>query len=112
MGGALEVYNYLLGVDNKYSLLEKAQDALESALAKLKSQDSVDPAAVEKVETALASTKAKIDEVNDEYDLVGSGMTALGVVGDLVEKTVEKVSELNEEYGLSGKAQEALGTAV
>jgi len=92
--------------------LNKAKGSLESALEKLKSQDSVDPAAVEKVEKALASTKAKIAEVNDEYDVVGAGVTALGVVGDLVEKTVAKVGELNEEYQLTAKAKEALGGAV
>lgn len=109
---AIEIYNYLAGLDNKYELLKKAQTSLEGALEKLKSQDSVDPEAVKKVEDALAATKSKIAEVNDEYDLVGSGVTALGVVGDLVEKTVQKVGELNEEYQLTDKAKEALNSAV
>jgi len=109
---AIEIYNYLAGLDNKYELLTKAQTSLEKALDKLKAQDSVDPEAVKKVEDALAATKSKISEINDEYDLVGSGVTALGVVGDLVEKTVKKVAELNEEYKLTDKAKEALNTAV
>lgn len=109
---AIQIYNYLAGLDGKYELLSKAQASLEGALEKLKAQDSVDPAAVEKVESALASTKAKIEEINDEYDLVGGGVTALGVIGDLVEKTVVKVGELNEEYELTGKAKEALSGAV
>lgn len=109
---ALEVYNYLATLDNKYEVLASAQSSLEGALDKLKSQDKVDSSAVEKVESALASTKAKIEEVNDEYDVVGSGMTALGVVGELVEKTVKKVGELNEEYQLTEKAKTALSSAV
>lgn len=109
---AIQVYNYLLGLDAKYELLKKAQGSLESALDKLKSQQSIDQEAVAKVEKALASTKAKIEEINDEYDLVGASVTALGVVGDLVEKTVKKASELNEEYQLTGKAKEALSSAV
>ena len=109
---AIQVYNYLLELDGKYELLGKAQGSLETALDKLKSQGNVDPAAVAKVEEALASTKSKIEEVNDEYDLVGAGMTALGVVGDLVEQTVKKVSELNSEYALTDKAKDALGDAV
>lgn len=109
---ALEIYNYLATLDNKYEVLASAQSSLEGALDKLKSQEKVDAAAVEKVESALASTKSKIDEINDEYDLVGSGMTALGVVGDLVEKTVKKVGELNEEYQLTDKAKTALASAV
>jgi len=108
----LEVYNYLATLDNKYEVLGSAQSALENALDKLKSQDKIDPAAIQKVESALDSTRAKIAEVNDEYDLVGSGVTALGVVGDLVEKTVKKVGELNEEYQLTDKAKAALSSAV
>ncbi len=109
---AIEVYNYLAGLDNKYELLNKAQASLEKALDKLKSQDSVDPEALKKVEDALESTKAKISEINDEYDLVGSGVTALGVLGDLVEKTIKKVGELNEEYKLTDKAKDALNSAI
>jgi len=109
---AIEVYNYLTTLDSKYELLSKAQASLEKALDKLKSQDSVDPEAIKKVEDALSSTKAKITEINDEYDLVGSGVTALGVIGDLVEKTIKKVGELNEEYKLTDKAKDALSSAI
>lgn len=109
---AIQVYNYLLELDGKYELLGKAKGSLESALEKLKAQGNVDPEAIQKVEDALASTKSKIKEVNDEYDLVGAGMTALGVLGDLVEQTVKKVSELNQEYALTDKAKEALSGAV
>jgi hypothetical protein len=109
---ALEVYNYLATLDTKYQVLNKAKESLEAALDKLKAQDNIDPAAVEKVENALAATTSKIAEINDEYDLVGSGMTALGVIGDLVDKTIKKVGELNEEYQLTDKAKTALASAV
>lgn len=109
---SIQVFNYLANLDKKYEVLNKAKGSLEEALSKLKSQDSVDPATVAKVEGALSSTKSKIGEINDEYDLVGAGTTALGVVGDLVEKAVKKAGELNEEYKLTGKAQDALKGAV
>ena len=109
---SIQVYNYLSTLDEKYEVLDKAKGSLSSALDKLKSQDNVDPETIKKVEDALATTKAKITEVNDEYDLVGGGVTALGVIGDLVEKAVKKAGELNEEYALTTKAQEALKTAV
>lgn len=109
---SLQVFNYLAKIDKKYELLTKAKNSLQSSLDKLKQQGNVDPETIEKVETALASTKAKIEEINDEYDLVGAGMTALGVVGDLVEKAVKKAGELNEEYQLSDKALASLNTAV
>lgn len=109
---SIEVFNYLAGLDAKYELLKKASDSLSSSLEKLKKTDNVDAETIEKVEAALAKTNAKIKEINEEYDLVGGATTALGVIGDLVEKAIKKAGELNEEYKLSDKAKEALATAV
>lgn len=109
---AIEIYNYLAKLDDKYSVLAKAKSSLEDALDKVKSQGNVDPDTVAKLESALDSTNQKIAEINDEYDLVGAGSTALGVVGDLVEKAVAKASELEKEYSLTDKAKEALAKAV
>lgn len=109
---SIEVYNYLATLDAKYEVLTKAQDSLKDALEKVKSADSVNPETVKKVEDALANTSSKISEINNEYDLVGAGSTALGVVGDLVEKAVVKLGDLNDEYKLTEKAQESLKGAV
>lgn len=109
---SIQVFNYLTTLDQKYEILDKAKTSLSGSLDKLKSQDNVDKETVKKVEDALASTKSKIEEINDEYDLVGGGMTALGVVGDLVEKAVAKAGELNSEYALSDKAMTSLKGAV
>ena len=108
----IQVYNYLATLDTKYEILDKAKTSLQNTLDKLKAQDSVDKDTVSKVENALDSTKKKISEINDEYDLVGGGMTALGVVGDLVEKAIKKAGELNEEYELTDKAKTSLKSAV
>ena len=56
--------------------------------------------------------KTHKDKDPNEYDLVGAGVTALSVVGDLVEKAVAKAGELNEEYNLTEKAKESLAKAV
>jgi len=109
---SIEVYNYLVKLDTKYEVLVKAQSSLESALDKVKDNESVPEDTVKQVEDALASTSAKIKEINDEYDLVGAGVTALGVVGDLLEKAVVKAVELNDEYKLSDKALESIKKAV
>lgn len=109
---SIEVYNYLATLDAKYEVLIKAQQSLEDALEKIKKSDSVNPETVKKVEDALSSTNSKIKEINEEYDLVGAGQTALGVIGDLVEKAVKKAGDLNEEYKLTTKAQDALKGAV
>jgi septation ring formation regulator EzrA len=102
----------LIKLDNKYEILDKAKQSLEDAADKLKKSPNVDQEALNKVEAALATTKNKIEEVNDEYDLVGAANTALGVIGDLVEKAIKKAGELNEEYALTDKAKSALASAV
>jgi len=109
---SIEIYNYLATVDAKYELLSKAQASLEESLEKIKSADNVNPETVKKVESALDSTTSKIKEINDEYDLVGYGNTALGAIGELVEKAVKKAGELNTEYKLTDKAIDAVTSAV
>lgn len=109
---SIEVYNYLAKLDSKYEILNKARSSLESALDKLKSQNADNAEAIAKVEKALETTTSKITELNDEYDIVGGGVTALGVIGELVEKAVVKFSELNEEYMLTSRATEALKAAI
>ena len=109
---SIEVYNYLATIDAKYELLDKAKTSLENALEKLKANESVNSETLEKVETALANVTTKIKEINEEYDLVGAGMTVLGVVGDLVDKSIKKAVELNEEYKLTDKALAAVQDAI
>jgi hypothetical protein len=109
---SIQILNYLANIDSKYEILKKTKASLQDAVDKLKAKGTVDPDAIDKVEKALESTNKKIKEINDEYDLVGGGVTALGVVGDLVEKAILKAAELNEEYQLSAKAKQALSNAV
>jgi len=109
---SIEIFNYFSKLDSKYEVLDKAKAQLENALDKVKKSDSANPETIEKIESALANTNKKIREINDEYDLIGTGMTALGVVGDLVEKAIIKAGELNEEYQLSSKATAAIQQAV
>lgn len=109
---SIETYNYLTKLDTKYEVLTKAKTSLEEALEKVKSGENANAETIEKVEKALASTTSKLKEINDEYDLVGAGVTALGVCGDLVEKALKKAGELNEEYKLTDKALGSVKTAV
>jgi len=109
---AIEIYNYLVKVDSKYELLSNSKKSLESAIDKLKAEGNVDDATLKQVEDALSKTTSKLNEINEEYDLVGAGATAFGVVGDLVEKAVAKASDLNDEYKLTDKALESVKKAV
>jgi len=109
---SIECYNYLATLDAKYELLDNAKGSLQTSLDKIKSADNVDPETIKKVEKALDSTTSKIKEINEEYDLVGAGNTALGVIGELVERTVQQAGTINEEYNLTDKAKDALAGAV
>jgi prefoldin subunit 5 len=109
---SIEVYNYLAKLDAKYELLNKTKASLQQTYDKLKATESVDPETLKKVEDAIAGTTAKISEINEEYDLVGAGVTALGVVGDVIDKAIKKVGELNEEYKLTDKALDAVKKAI
>jgi len=109
---SIEIYNYLAKLDAKYELLNKTKASLQQTYEKLKASESIDPETLKKVEDALAGTTAKIAEINEEYDLVGAGVTALGVVGDLIDKAIKKVGELNEEYKLTDKALDAVKKAI
>lgn len=56
---------------------------------------------------AAATLEGMVQEAgrwNDEYDLLGGAVAALGAVGDIVEKSVDKVVDLNEEYQLLERA--------
>ena len=44
-----------------------------------------------------------MEELNDDYDLVGGVRTILSSVGDLVEVSVDKVVQLNDEYKLTDR---------
>ncbi|GMH72324.1 hypothetical protein TrRE_jg5930 [Triparma retinervis] len=105
---SLEVYNYMVKLDNKYEVLKKSQEALQASYDNIKDSETVDPETVSKVEKALADTTSKITEINDEYDIVGAGLQALGIVGDITEKAVIKTVELNKEYKLTDKGIEAV----
>lgn len=109
---SIEIFNYLANLDKKYEVLEKTKTSLQESIDKLKANGQVDPEIISKAENTLKNTNEKIKELNDEYDLVGGATTALGVVGDLVEKAIKKAGELNAEYNLSEKAKDSLAKAV
>jgi len=97
---AIEMYNYLLKLENKYDILYNTKISLEDALDKLKESEGANGEAIDKVEKAIAKTVSRMAEISDEYDLWGEATGALSVVGDLVEKTVTKIGILNRDLQL------------
>ena len=107
---ALDVFNFLTKLNNKYDLTDKAGTAAIDAIDKVKEKDA--EGVLDKVEDALATTTDKLSALNDEYDLVGKGKQVLWVAGDLSEKAIMKGIELNDEYDLVDKAVDAGKEAV
>ena len=107
---ALDVFNFLTKLNNKYDLTDKAGTAAVDAIDKVKEKDA--EGVLDKVEDALATTTDKLSALNDEYDLVGKGKQVLWVAGDLSEKAIMKGIELNDEYDLVDKAVDAGKEAV
>ena len=96
---SLDVYNFLLKINGKYDLTDKAGSQLKDQLNKLKAGSSGETIA--KVEDALGKATSKFAELDKEYDLVEKGKQALGYAGDLSAKAIDKGIELNAEYKLT-----------
>ena len=97
---ALEVSNYLLKLESKYDVLYKTKIQLEDTLDKLKEADGVKGEAIDRVEKALASTVTRMAVISDEYDFWGETTSALGFVGELVEKTAITIQTINKDFKL------------
>ena len=97
---ALEVSNYLLKLESKYDVLYRTKIQLEDTLDKLKESDGVKGEAIDKVEKALASTVTRMAVISDEYDFWGETTSALGFVGELVEKTATTIQTINKDFKL------------
>ena len=95
---AIRGYNYLAQLTLKYEVLDQAKSSVGGALNTVKKRDGVDEALVEKLELGLVGTIKKMKELNDKYDAVNAGVMAMGVVGDLVEKTAINVDGFSREY--------------
>lgn len=109
---AIQVYNYLSRLDDKYRGLEKARESLAAAYKQLESEPNADPLYLRRIEQSLERTAARMRELNEKYDLVDSGFVALGVVGDLVEITLNKIDEVNGKYKLTDRAWSAVTNGI
>jgi len=108
----IQVYNYFAKLDAKYEVVDGARKNLQNTLDDLKNNEKIDPKVIEQTEKALEATKARLDDLNKEYDFVNAGSVAFGVVGDLVEKAVNTIGDFNSEYGLTDRAKNSIKDVV
>jgi len=107
----IRTLNYVFRLDGKYTLLKKAQGSLADSWSKLKSNSS-DPSTLEKVETAYNDVTKKLQDVDNEFDLVAQGMKALDAYGEFADKAINRAIELNADYKLSDQALEKIKGAL
>ena len=107
---ALNVYNLIAQFESDNKILDSTFNFLGNMLDKVKDTEAGE--AVSKVESTLGGVVNKVEELNDEYDLVGGTETLLGAVGGLIEVSVDKVVELNGEYKLSDRVVGAVKDQV
>ena len=93
---AIEVYNYVVKMDAKHNLMNKSKASLEGALQKLKQSEGGE--VLDKVEHVVGGTVGQVVKMSEELDLWSDTMGILGVVGDIVEKTVHTVGKLGDEF--------------
>mmetsp|Transcript_15282 Transcript_15282/g.27752 ORF Transcript_15282/g.27752 Transcript_15282/m.27752 type:complete len:356 (-) Transcript_15282:144-1211(-) len=109
---ALLGYNFLAQFEKDNKVFDSILKLMEKAVDKAKESDSSAGDALVTLESTLGGIANKVEELNDDYDLVGGAGTLLNSVGDLVEISVDKVVGLNDEYKLTDRAGGVVQDAV
>ena len=109
---ALLAYNFVSQFDRDNKILDSVLRLLERAVDKVKGTDSPAVDAIVALESTLGGIANRVEEWNDDYDLLWGAGTVLDSVGDLVEIGVDKVVELNGEYKLTDRAMGVVKGAV
>lgn len=107
----LLIYNFLAQFERDNKIVDGTFKVFEGAVDKAK-QNEESGEAIVALESTLGGLVTSIEQLNDDYDLVGGAGTVLNSVGDLVETGVDKVVELNEEYKLSDRVGGVVKGAV
>lgn len=109
---ALLAYNFVSQFERDNKIFDSVLRFLERAVDKVKGTDSPAVDAIVALESTLGGIANRVEEWNDDYDILGGVGTVLDSVGDLVEIGVDKVVELNGEYKLTDRAMGVVKGAV
>eukprot|EP01041_Mallomonas_annulata_P013995 gene13995-29789_t len=105
----IESYNFLLKINGKYNLTDKATEVVSGAVSSVGVSDSE---ALETVKKTYSTTTEKVKELNSEYDLVSKGKELVTAAATLSDAALEKVEELNAQYDFVETAKKAASTLV
>lgn len=108
---ALEIFNYIAKVNEKYQIGSKVSSSTKNLVEKLKENEGED-SVVSKLEETLSTTKTKFTDLDNQYDLVTKAKSAVGLAADLTGTAIDKAIELNEKYSIVDKTTDAVKKAV
>ena len=94
---ALHIYNFLAQFEKDNKIVDSAFKLMEKVVDKAKESEGAGDV-LATLESTLGGVVNKVEELNDDYDLIGGAGTVLGSFGDLLEVGLDKVVEANEEY--------------
>lgn len=87
----VESYNFLNKLNAKYSLTDKLGEAVNKAVSSIDS----DSETLSKVKETYASTAEKVSDLNNEFDIVGTGKKVVIAAATVSDATIDKVIEWN-----------------
>ena len=81
----LQAYNFLAQFEKDNNIIDNVSNLLKKVVDMVKETDSPAVGILKTLESTLGEAVNKLEELNDDYDLVGGAGTVLDSVGDLVE---------------------------
>lgn len=87
----VESYNFLNKLNAKYSLTDKLGETVNKAVSSIDSESDT----LSKVKETYASTAEKVSELNNEFDIVGTGKKVVIAAATVTDATIDKVVEWN-----------------
>lgn len=104
----LETYNYLTKLNAKYDISGKVGGAMSSAFDSIEMESE----SLSKLKETVSETKAKVTQLDKEYDFVGKAKQVTIAAGTVTDSAIDKVTELDRKYDFIGSASKAVKSAI
>ena len=109
---SLELYNYLVRLDERFTLVQKGRDRLNESYNNYKLKLKLDSSVINRLESTISDVSCTVKSLADEVGLENLTYRALGFAGDVNEKVLTKGLELNKDYNVVSRVFEALGNGL
>lgn len=93
---ALESFNFLAKLNNKFQLTGKVTEKVTQSIDNVASENET----IGKVKETANTVVSKLDDINKEFDLVNKGKEVVAAAATLSDAAIEKTVELNKKVSL------------